>query len=104
MLFSMFVYFPVEDEATLDIDTATEVISNNILNSLYESKCAEPGPHCNSTSISRRRRALDVEHAGGLDLVFMFDGSSSIKKEEFKMGLRFAQELVRILDATIRYA
>jgi len=43
-----------------------------------------------------------VEHGGGLDLVFMFDGSSSIKKDDFRMGLRFAQELIRILDATVR--
>lgn len=96
-------FFSVDDETALDIDTVTEVISNSLLNSLYEPKCSEPGPSCQSTSLSRRRRGLDVEHAGGLDLVFMFDGSSSIKKDEFKMGLRFAQELVRILDATGRY-
>lgn len=85
----------------VDLTKATDMISTNLLHDLYVPHCADSeNPDCQP--ISRRRRAIDVDHSGGLDIVFMFDGSNSIKKQDFRMGLRFAQELLRILDGTVR--
>lgn len=85
----------------MDLNNATDVISDSLLQHLdlplsKDSECPECHPD------SRRRRAIDVEHGGELDIVFMFDGSDSIRKSEFKMGLRFARDLLRILDGTVR--
>lgn len=85
----------------LDLTNATDVISNSLLHNLDLPQCADSeNPDCEP--ISRRRRAIDVEHGGGLDIVFMFDGSNSIKKGEFRLGLRFARDLLRMLDGTVR--
>lgn len=41
---------------------------------------------------------------GGLDLVFVIDASSSVRKQtDFKNGLGFAKELVRIIGTSKRY-
>lgn len=41
---------------------------------------------------------------GGLDLVFVIDASSSVRKlTDFKNGLEFAKELVRTIGTSNRY-
>ena len=41
---------------------------------------------------------------GGLDLVFVIDASSSVRKlTDFKNGLEFAKELVEIIGTSNRY-
>lgn len=51
-----------------------------------------------------RGRAINLNANGGLDLVFVIDASSSVKKgTDFKSGLEFAKELVRTIGASKRY-
>lgn len=45
-----------------------------------------------------RGRAINLNSEGGLDLVFVIDASSSVRKlTDFKNGLDFAKELVKII-------
>ena len=51
-----------------------------------------------------RGRAIILNENGGLDLVFVIDASSSVKKDtDFKKGLDFAKELVKTIGASKRY-
>ena len=51
-----------------------------------------------------RGRAINLNANGGLDLVFVIDASSSVKKDtDFKSGLDFAKEFVRTIGASKRY-
>ena len=47
-----------------------------------------------------RDSGIHTNHTGGLDLVFVFDGSNSVSGKEFKKGLNFAVTLVDMLGAT----
>ena len=42
-----------------------------------------------------RGRSISANHPDGLDLVFLFDASSSIKLDKFKLGLDFACHLIK---------
>ena len=42
---------------------------------------------------------ININEKSGMDLVFVFDGSSSIGKGDFELGLRFAQGLVKMIGA-----
>jgi len=49
-------------------------------------------------------RGINLNANGGLDLVFVIQASSSVKKgTDFKSGLEFAKELVRTIGASKRY-
>ena len=48
-----------------------------------------------------RGRAINLNSRGGLDLVFVIDASSSVRKlTDFKNGLEFAKELVRTIGTS----
>lgn len=82
-------------------NTAT-ILKQNI-DRMLEYTCSGINSTCNMTNMDLRARAINPKHAGGLDIVFVFDASSSINKEDFKLGIRFAQELVNQLGATWKY-
>ena len=67
---------------------------------MLEYTCSGVNSTCNLTAVDMRARAINPNHAGGLDLIFVFDASSSIKKTDFQLGLRFAQKLVKLLGST----
>ncbi|KXJ16643.1 Complement C2 [Exaiptasia diaphana] len=67
---------------------------------MLEYTCSGINSTCNMTNVDLRARAINPKHAGGLDIVFVFDASSSINKLDFKLGIRFAQELVKQLGST----
>ncbi|XP_070570995.1 complement factor B-like isoform X1 [Ptychodera flava] len=48
-----------------------------------------------SNDIALRARTLDLSHAGGLDLYFVFDASASVGRENFDIGIEFAKKLVK---------
>lgn len=53
-----------------------------------------------NSDIDARARAIDLADEGGLDVLFVFDGSSSIKKSEFRLAIEFAKTVVEELGAT----
>ena len=83
-------------------------LRKNLIDPLSEYTCnSENTTGCNRTSIRGmdfRGRAINLNENGGLDLVFVIDASSSVKKDtDFKSGLEFAKELVRTIGASKRY-
>ncbi|XP_071821569.1 complement factor B-like isoform X1 [Apostichopus japonicus] len=55
-----------------------------------------------NTNVHRTARFIPLSHDTGLDLYFMFDGSSSIGEDNFNVGKRFAKELVKEIGVTDR--
>lgn len=82
-------------------------LRKNLLDPLSEYTCnSDNSTGCNRTSIRGmdfRGRAINLNSRGGLDLVFVIDASSSVRKlTDFKFGLEFAKELVRTIGASKR--
>ena len=50
-----------------------------------------------------RGRAINLDTASGLDLVFVIDASSSVTRDGFNLSLNFAQEFVKIIGLSKRY-
>ena len=46
---------------------------------------------------------IDLNANIGLDLVFVIDSTSSVRRTDFSTGLRFAKTLVRTIGASKRY-
>ena len=44
-----------------------------------------------------RGRAIFTKNDNGLDLVFVIDASTSVKKENFQLGLAFVKKLVNFI-------
>jgi len=60
---------------------------------------------CNKTNVQgmdTRGRAINLNSDGGLDLVFILDASSSVKREGFTKGLGFAKELIKTIGMSKR--
>ncbi|PIK40450.1 complement factor B-2 [Apostichopus japonicus] len=55
-----------------------------------------------NTNVHRTARFIPLSHDTGLDLYFMFDGSSSVGEDNFNIGKRFAKELVKEIGVTDR--
>ena len=61
---------------------------------------------CNRTNLQSmvtRGRAINLDTASGLDLVFVIDASSSVTRDGFNLSLNFAQEFVKIIGLSKRY-
>ncbi|XP_031574706.1 complement C2-like [Actinia tenebrosa] len=82
-----------------DSNSTAKILRQNI-DKMLEYTCSGVNSTCNLTAVDMRARAINPNHAGGLDLIFVFDASSSIRKPDFQLGLRFAQELVKLLGST----
>ena len=83
----------------MNVEEATAFIRHNLLDNHVEHPCSKNGS-CFKVE-SRSRRSLDLDYNGGLDVIFLVDGSNGVSKEDYKIGLKFAQELIRVLAATI---
>lgn len=82
-------------------------LRKNLLDPLSEYTCnSDNSTGCNRTSIRGmdfRGRAINLNSRGGLDLVFVIDASSSVRKlTDFKNGLEFAKELVKTIGTSKR--
>ena len=80
------------------MNASARFIRENIIDEWKDYTCSSEDGTCNVTD--SRARAIHTNHAGGLDLVFVFDGSSSVTGKDFEKELEFAATLVDILGAT----
>ena len=87
------------DKKVMDVDEATAFIRYSLLDNHVQQPCNKNGS-CSKVD-SRSRRSIDLDYSGGLDVVFLVDGSNGVSKDDYKIGLKFAQELIRVLAATI---
>nr|ADX36428.1 complement factor B [Apostichopus japonicus] len=55
-----------------------------------------------NTNVDQTARFIPLSHDTGLDLYFMFDGSSSVGEDNFNMAKKFAKELVKEIGVTDR--
>ena len=82
-------------------------LRKNMIDMFLEYACNhENETRCNKTraqGMDSRGRSINLNSDGGLDLVFVIDASSSVKKDGFQKGLKFAKELVRRIGASKRY-
>lgn len=91
-----------------DVNTTAYNLRKNMIDPLLEYACnSDNDIGCNKTNAHGtdfRGRAINLNADEGLDLVFVIDTSSSVKKDtDFKSGLEFAKELVRTIGASKRY-
>ena len=52
----------------------------------------------------RKGRAINLNDIGGLDIVFVIDGSDSVRKDGFQKSLKFATEVVKAIGSSKRCA
>ena len=83
----------------MDVNEATAFVRYSLLDSHVEHLC-DKNRSCSKVD-SRRRRSIDLDYDGGLDVIFLIDGSNGVSKDDYKIGLKFAQELIRVLAATV---
>ncbi len=84
------------DKNVMDVNEATAYIRY----SLFDKHPCHSNGSCPKVD-SRTRRSIDLDYNGGLDVIFLIDGSNGVSKEDYKIGLKFAQELIRVLAATV---
>ncbi len=78
------------------LNETTEQFQSNFVSKLSPVTCSSnSNGKCNFPKV--RGRSIDLNHPNGLELVFMFDSSSSIGEKNFKEALDFACHLVTIL-------
>jgi len=87
------------EKKVMDVKEATAFIRHSLLDNHVQHPCNKNGS-CSAVE-SRTRRSLDLDYNGGLDVVFLVDGSDGVSKEDYRIGLKFAQELIRVLAATV---
>ena len=89
-----------------DDNTTAFYLRKNVIDSLLEYTCNhENETGCNKTSsqtMDTRGRAIILNEEGGLDLVFVLDASSSVKREGFQKGLNFTKEFIKTVGASKR--
>nr|BAH22728.1 complement factor B precursor [Nematostella vectensis] len=82
-----------------DVNSTAYQLKRNI-DTMLEYTCSGMNSTCNLTEVDMRARAIELNEAGGLDVVFVFDASSSIKMDDFRLGLDFSIELVKLLGTS----
>lgn len=83
----------------MNVDEATAFIRHSLFDNYVERPCLS-NDSCSKVD-SRTRRSLDLDFSGGLDVIFLVDVSDGVSKDDYKIGLKFAQELIRVLAATV---
>lgn len=89
------------DKKVMDVDEATAFIRHSLLDNYFKHLCSSNDSCSEVHSNSRTRRSLDLDYNGGLDVIFLVDVSDGVTKDDYKIGLKFAQELIRVLAATV---
>lgn len=77
-----------------DVNTTAFKLRKNLIDSLLDYTRSDK----TNVSVDTRGRAIFTQSQQGLDLVFVLDASSSVKKENFELGLAFVKELVRFIS------
>ena len=103
--FYPFVFTDEFEDRFKGVNVTAYNLRKNLLDPLSEYTCnSDNSTGCNRTSIRGmdfRGRAINLNSRGGLDLVFVIDASSSVRKlTDFKNGLEFAKELVRTIGTS----
>ena len=90
-----------------DVNETASILREGIIDTFMRYSCNygnETGcKKTNAQDTDTRGRAIDLGSDGGLDLVFVIDGSSSVKEERFNLGLEFAKMLVLKIGTSKRY-
>ncbi|CAH3155316.1 unnamed protein product [Porites lobata] len=86
------------DKRVMNVNEATAFIRHSLLDNKVQHQCNNASCFKNGF---RTRRSLDLDYNGGLDVIFIVDVSNSVSKDDFQIGLKFAQELIRVLAATV---
>lgn len=81
------------------VDETAIILQKNI-DKMLQYTCSGVNSTCSMTGIDARARSIDLGKHGGLDVLFVFDASSSIKRKDFKIAIEFAIAIVRQLGAT----
>ena len=76
-----------------DVNTTALNLRKNLIDSLLDYARSEKP----NGTMDIRGRAIFTHDESGLDLVFVLDASSSVKREDFKLGLDFIEKLVRFI-------
>ena len=83
-----------------DVNTTAFNLRKNLIDSLLDYTRIDE----TNVSMDSRGRAIFTHSENSLDLVFVLDASSSVKRENFKLGLAFVKKLVRFIGRkSIRY-
>lgn len=77
-----------------DVNTTAFKLRKNLIDSLLDYTRSDK----TNVSVDTRGRAIFTQSQHGLDLVFVLDASSSVKKENFELGLAFVKKLVRFIS------
>nr|AND61522.1 factor B2b protein [Exaiptasia diaphana] len=89
------------DHLVTDVDQ-TAILLRKGLDTMLEYTCSGGNKTCNISGVDTRARkvSVDLTDSKGLDVLFIFDASSSITDSDFKLGVQFARRLVNVLNPT----
>ena len=74
------------------MNETADLLISNVVEKLSPATCSS---NENGKCKLSRGRSINLNHPEGLDLIFLFDTSSSIGEEKFELSLKFACFLVR---------
>lgn len=93
MMFTLIFVDEVEDSFE-DVNTTAFKLRKNLIDSLLDYTRSDK----TNISVDTRGRAIFTQSEDGLDLVFVLDSSSSVKRENFKLGLAFVKRLFTFIS------
>ena len=74
-----------------------EMTALNLRKNLIDTLLSYNSINETNTSNDTRGRAIFTQHNNVLDLVFVLDASTSVRKEHFQLGLAFVKKLVKFI-------
>ena len=77
-----------------DVNTTAFKLRKNLIDSLLDYTRKDE----TNETVDTRGRAIFTDSQYGLDLVFVLDASSSVKRENFDLGLAFVKKLVTFIS------
>ena len=93
VMFTLIFVDEIEDSFE-DVNTTSFKLRKNLIDSLLDYTRNDK----RNVSVDTRGRAIFTQTEHGLDLVFVLDASSSVTKENFKLGLAFIKKLVTFIS------
>lgn len=82
------------------INETLERFQEGFVNSLLQTTCS--GANVSCPKLDARARSLKLKYKDGLDLIFVLDTSSSIKKDSFEIAKDFIKKIVEIFGVSSR--
>jgi len=93
MMFTLVFVDEVEDSFE-DVNTTAYKLRKHLIDSLVDYTTSDK----TNVSLDPRGRAIFIQSKYRLDLVFVLDSSSSVKRENFKLGLAFVKRLFTFIS------